>query len=357
MKKAFLFLCLFIFLFASNCSLNKDVALESRLNNQEKRIAELEKELERLKETCNSYFEAQAQEIEMLKEFISLLKGQQDKLFAKSMYPFIPEKVMFCDQEVPLERFDVRERLEWALRFEIDRWAMVLIFLRSGRWFPTIEEKIKELGLPDDLKYVAVVESDLDPKAYSFAGAVGMWQIIKSTGKNMMGLRINSYVDERCDPEKATEAALKHLKSLHQRLGEWPSALAGYNMNPDTYAGIKAKERAQDFYDVKPIPVETQRYPFLAIAVKLIMENPEQYGFPSLEQINELKYKPYDTELRIVVVNYQKEKIADIAARLGMNSYQFRVFNPHLAPTDRRGKIIKDYLPQGKYRIYIKKDP
>lgn len=331
--------------------------LKSKLNTQEKRIAELERELKRLKENYDSHLETQAQEIEMLKEFISLLKEQQDKLSVKPMYPFVPEKVMFCNEGVPLDRFgaEVKERLEWALRLEVDRWAMALIFLRSGRWFPMIEEKIKELGLPDDLKYVAVIESDLDPRAYSSAGAVGIWQIIKSTATNIMRLRVDSYVDERYDPEKSAEAALKHLKNLHQKFGEWPSALAGYNMNADTYAEIKAKERARDFYDLKAIPVQTQRYPFLAIAVKLIMENPEQYGFPSLEEINKIKFKPYNTELKIVAVNYQKEKIADIAERLGMNSYQFRTFNPHLAPTDKYGKMNKDYLPRGKYRIYIKK--
>jgi hypothetical protein len=338
-----------------NCSwLKKDLTLEAKVNTQEEQIKALKEESARLKESYNFQTGEQAEEIESVKELIKLFEAQQRESSIRNIYPFIPETVVFCGEKVPLDRFDVRKRLKWALMYESRRWAMALIFLRSGCWFPMIEKKIKELELPEDLEYAAVAESDLNIEAYSSAGAVALWQIIRSTGRDMMNLRVDSYVDERRDPEKSTEAALKHLKELYQELGTWMDALACYNMHKDRYVDQKAREQARDFYDVKGIPLQTRRYPFRAIAVKLIMENPEKYGFPPLEEINKIKYRPYPIESKTITVVYQTERIVDIAQRLGMTYYQFKTFNPHLAPTNRYGKAVKDYLLQGKYKVYVK---
>ena len=335
------------------------MTLEPRISAQEKRIQELEKELEYLKSYYDFQLEFLAQDLERLEEFISLFKTQQDKFSKKLICPFIPEEVEFCGEKLPLDRFGVRERLEWALMRETDRWAMALIFLRSGRWFPMIEQKIEERELPEDLKYVAVIESDLNPEAESNAGAVGLWQFIKDTATRMLGLIVNSYIDERCDPEKSTETALKHLKELYWELGAWADALAGYNMNKDRYKEQKAKEQARDFYEVKDIPDQTQKYVFRAIAVKLIMENPEKYGYPSLEEINRIKYEPYPVEVRVITVASQRERIADIAQRLGMTYQEFRILNPHILIKMKkvRGvyRVVRDWLLKNKYKVYIKK--
>ncbi len=363
MKKILIFPLLFILLFTVNCSLfKKDLTLEPRISAQEKRIQELERKLEYLKYLKWNYdfqLEMQTQELEKIKEFIRLLRAQQSEFSKKDIRPFIPEEVYFCGEKVPLDRFGVRERLEWALFREMNRWAMALVFLRSGRRFPMIEKKIKERELLEDLKYVAVIESDLNLEAYSRAGAAGLWQFIKSTGK--LYLVINSYIDERYDPERSTEAALTYLEELYRdpEIGDWMSALASYNMGKDRYLKEKAKEGAQDFYDVQDIPLETRRYPFRAIAVKLIMENPEKYSFPSLEKINEIKYKPYSLEVQVVTVIQRKERIVDIAQQLGMTYQEFRVLNPHILilKSKRRrnyGEVIRDYLPRGPYRIYVK---
>lgn len=361
MRKITIFFLSFILLFAVGCSrFKKILTLEPKVSAQEKRIQELEKELEYLKSYYDFQLEFLAQDLERFEEFIFLLKTQQDEFLGKSVYPFIPEEVEFCGEKVPLNRFGVKERLERALMYEMNRWAMALVFLRSGRWFPIIEEKIKEKNLPEDLKYIAVIESDLNLEAYSRAGAAGFWQFIEKTGK--LYLVINSYIDERYDPERSTEAALKYFEDLHQEpgLNDWMSVLASYNMGKDRYLKEKIKERAQDFYDVQDIPLETRRYPFRAIAVKLIMENPEKYGFLSPEKINEVKYEPYPMEVQVITVTQQKERIVDIAQQLGMTYQEFRVLNPHILilKSERRrnyGEVIRDHLPRGHYRIYVLK--
>jgi hypothetical protein len=346
--KTKLFFLAFIFLFSASCLFKKPeltpLAPVSSEDAVQKKIQELEAEIRRLSENA-----------ENLKKFIDLLKTNQDIEPPKSNLPvFIPEHVDFCGEGVPLDRFRVRERLEQALINEMNRSAMCLVFLRSGRWLPLIEQKIKEMNLPEDLKYVAAIESDLNPEAYSYAGAGGLWQFIKSTGQRY--LKISSYVDERLDPEKSTEAALKHLAELYAEFGNWPSALAGYNMHKDRYKNAQVKERVQDFYAVRDIPIESLQYSFRAIAVKLIMEYPDKYGFPSLAEIDKIKYQPYPIEAAIISVDYQTEKIVDIAKRLGMTYQEFRAFNPHiLVKKNNYGEAVRAYLPKGKYKIYIKK--
>jgi len=356
LKKISLF-CLFCIVFSA-CVFQKNTEIKLKIENQENKIKELENITADLKKNHELQLEDQIQKIEKLEQFIFLINTQIEKgIIVKLIPPFIPQEVEFCGEKVPLTKFQVRERLERALLQEMNRLGMYLVFLRSGRWFPMIEKEIQNQELPDDLKYLAVIESDLNVEAYSYAGAVGLWQFITSTAKNLCGLTINSYIDERLDPEKSTNAALKHLKELYQEFGDWMSALVGYNMRKDRYKKERIKERALGFYDVKDIPNETSQYPFRAIAVKLIMENPEKYGFPDWEKINKVKYSPYPVQPVIVTISKNRERIVDIAEYYKMSYYEFRVFNPHLLIKKNRYKeVVRDYLPLGKYRIYIKKD-
>lgn len=358
MKKAAVFLILSVFLFLTNCNFHKKFNLEitEKLNAQEKKIEKLQQQLQILEQNYQLKTEQQAKEIEKLKQFINLLQKYNRENAQTLINPFIPEKVTFCGQPVPLDKFKVRERLKRALQSEMTRWPMALIFLRSGRWFPMIEEKIRKLGLPYDLKYIPAIESDLNPETPpSYAGAAGMWQIIKSTARNIMGLRVDYYLDQRYDPQASTQAALVHLQELYAEFNNWLSALAGYNMHKDRYREQMQAEGVDNFYEVIGIPIQTQRYVFRAIAVKLIMENPEKYGFPPLEKINEIKFQPYPVISKVITVKSQ-ESIPSIARRLGMSCYEFRTFNPHIAPVNSRGNIIRDYLLRGKYKVYIKKE-
>ncbi len=152
---------------------------------------------------------------------------------------------------------------------------------RSETYFPMIEQILEEEGVPDELKYLAMIESGLNPKANSWAQAGGMWQFIRPTGA-AYGLEANEWVDERMDPEKATRAAARHLKDLHQMFGgDWQLALAGYNCSP---ARIKrALRRAEDrlgrtptFWDIyDDIPRETRNYVPMFIAAALLTSNPD----------------------------------------------------------------------------------
>ncbi len=344
-----------ILLFLAGCWLKKDISLEPQIIAQDEKIEELEKEIKYLKKNYQFQVEQVAQELEKIKEFILLLEARQGDISKASLRPFIPEEMEFCGEKVPLERFRVKERLESALSYELARSGISLVFLRSGRWFPLIENKIQEKNLPQDLKYVAAAESYLNPEAYSFAGAAGLWQFIRDTGRKCK-LSINTYVDERFESEKSTEAALEHLRVLYLEFKNWPSAFAGYNMHKDRYKKALLKERSRDFYDVKDIPKESLEYVFRIIALKLIMEYPEKYGFPSINEINKLKYQPYPVEAKEVIVSGKAERIVEIASRLGMNYHEFRIFNPHIkVGKNSYGEVARDYLPKGKYKIYVLK--
>jgi len=354
----FMFLLFPLLLLSVSCGVSKKIYLQTsaELKSQQEKIEKIQQQLQVLQKNWELNFDQQVREVEAANKLITLIQKKNEQYSQMVLNPFIPETVYFCNQKVPLEKFEVRERLQWALMCEMTRWPMALIFLRSGRWFPMIEEKIKQLRLPEDLKYISAVESDLNPQAYSYAGAAGMWQITKITGRNIMGLEINYEIDQRYDPEASTQAALIHLNDLYLEFKEWPSALAGYNMHKDRYQEQLEKKGVTSFYEVTGIPIQTQRYVFRVIAMKLIMENPEQYGFPPLKQIKVVSYPPYDISSKLITIQARKETISSIAQRLDMSYYEFRTFNPHVAPVSRRGSIIRDYLTRGKYKIYIKKE-
>src|SRR5690606_8547032 len=159
---------------------------------------------------------------------------------------------------------------------------------RADTYFPMIERILAEEGVPDELKYLAMVESALNPRARSHAGAAGMWQFISATGR-AYGLRAQSDVDDRLDPERATRAAARHLRDLHERFGDWQLALAGYNCNPAriqreiTRAEARLGRRATfcDIYD--HIPRETRGYVPMYIATALVLSNPEAFDLPPAE--------------------------------------------------------------------------
>ena len=189
-----------------------------------------------------------------------------------------PHDLFFCGAKVPLEQQEVRERLEKEVLLALWSRPQVILWLkRASRYFPHIESVLKKEGLPDDLKYLAVVESGLRPHAGSSKGAVGFWQFMRSTGK-MNGLRVDSKVDERRNLFKSTKAACLYLKKLNSQFGSWPLAAAAYNMGENGLASEIKMQGAEDYYSLY-LPLETQRYVFKIIAAKLIMKNAEKYGF------------------------------------------------------------------------------
>ena len=203
----------------------------------------------------------------------------------------------FAEEKVPTENFDVYERLDRELlRNAYFHSSTVMSLKRSKRFFPVIEKILAENGVPEDFKYLAVAESDLS-NAVSPAGAKGVWQFLKATGK-AYDLEINSEVDERYHLEKSTKAACTYLKKLKNRFGSWTMAAAAYNMGETKLKSEKEVQRAENYYDLN-LNQETSRYVFRILAIKEIMSNPEEYGF--LVEENE-RYAPI-TDFQVVEVN------------------------------------------------------
>jgi len=190
----------------------------------------------------------------------------------------IDRPVDFCGEPVPLASAEVRERLEKELLLILwDRPQVILWLKRSTRYFPYMEKLLAQNNMPEDLKYIAVIESAMLPHAGSSKGAVGYWQFIRSTGRNH-GLRIDRDFDERRNFFASTRAAVSYLKELHDLFGSWTLAAAAYNMGEDGLQEEKDNQLVDNFYEFY-LPLETQRYIFKIIAAKLIFSNPARYGF------------------------------------------------------------------------------
>jgi len=210
---------------------------------------------------------------------------------------------------------------------------------RADTYFPMIEQIFREEGVPDELKYLAVGESGLNPVARSSANAVGMWQFMAATGR-AMGLRIDNYVDERMDPVKATRAAARHLKELYDYYGEdWHLALAGYNCSPRcirraiSRAGGTMSNPPSYWAISKYLPRQTAGYVPQFIAFALIMSNPAEFGLPANSDGPEFAYD----EVRVSGVL----KLETIAKMVGTSTEQIQNLNPEL----RRGTLPTDRTP------------
>lgn len=216
---------------------------------------------------------------------------------------------------------------------------------RSETYFPMIEQILEEEGVPDELKYLAMVESALNPRARSWAAANGMWQFIAATGR-AYDLEINSWVDERLDPEKSTRAAARHLKDLHKMFGgDWQLALAGYNCSPARIRRALARaerrlNRKPTFWDIyNDIPRETRNYVPMFIAAALVTSNPDAYGV----DVNRVESGPeYAYHYVPVRGFFSMEEIAKLA---GTNESTIRALNPELR---------REYIPPAKDAYYVR---
>ncbi len=184
----------------------------------------------------------------------------------------------FCGEPVPLEDPDVRERMEREMLSVLaDPHQVILWIKRSQQAIAPIEEALRVQGLPQDLKYIAIAESSLRPHAGSPKGAMGYWQFIEPTGRKY-GLRVDSEKDERRNLFASTGAAIAYLKELRQIFGSWTLAVAAFNMGENGLRNDISQQNTRDYYRLY-LPLETQRYVFRILTAKLILENPEKYGF------------------------------------------------------------------------------
>lgn len=237
--------------------------------------------------------------------------------------PSIPEKMTFCGIEIPLNNFDVRERLDRELIINAHfHSSTIQILKKSGRFFPEIERILKEEKVPEDLKYVCVIESAL-AQATSPTGAKGFWQFMPETGKEF-GLEITDEIDERLDVEKSTRAACNYLKKAQKKFDDWILTSASYNCGVNGLSRVIEEQAQSDFFHLY-LNQETSRYVFRILALKIIMENPASVGF---EITPEEKYQP--VAVKELKVNEEIQSLSAWANEQGTNLQMLKVLNPWL---------------------------
>jgi hypothetical protein len=209
-------------------------------------------------------------------EDVQISNGETEMLLASDVP--IPDKISFAGERTPLERIDIREALTKELIvYTYLHSHTIQIMKKVPRYFAVIEPILKKVGLPEDFKYLAVIESGLEPLAVSPSGAVGLWQFMEKTAKEY-GLEINNEVDERYNIEKATYAAADYLKKMHDKFGTWTMAAAAYNAGGNMINKQIDTQNERTYYSLL-LGEETERYVFRILAVKQILNHPELYHF------------------------------------------------------------------------------
>jgi hypothetical protein len=251
----------------------------------------------------------------------------------------LPDVLFLCGEPVPLDQRHVVEMLDRELT--ISAWDQAQVFMwlkRAGRYFPHIEKRLAEEGMPEDLKYLAVAESALITHIRSPRGAMGPWQFMPRTARHN-GLRKDRGIDERRDFESSTTAALGYLKTLHRMFGKWTLAMAAYNCGDTRLKKEMKRQRADSFYRLN-LPLETERYIFRIAAIKLILEDPARYGY---KIASNRVYQPLPCD-RVEVNLPSPVPIVDVAEALGTDYKTIKELNPH---------IIGYNMPSGRYAVRV----
>lgn len=250
--------------------------------------------------------------------------------------PVVPDTMTFAGERVPLETYYVREALDNELIINMYRQSATLqYFKRANRYFPVIEPILKKNGIPEDLKYLCVIESGLT-NATSPAKAQGFWQFIQSTGTRY-GLMVNDEIDMRNDLTASTEAACKYLKSLYSRFHSWSAAAAAYNCGENGLARRMESQSINSYYDIR-LNSETGRYVYRILAIKLIMQNPQQYGY--FVRHCDL-YPPIPT--RVASLSGQNVDLYQFAKNNNTTYKLLRELNPWLQTDNLKNKAGKTY--------------
>ena len=265
---------------------------------------------------------------------------QSDSLIINRAYK-IPETVSFAGEKMPLENFDTRESLERELLTSAYRHSStILIIKRAHRYLPMIEKILVKNGIPDDFKFLVAAESEYS-NMVSPVGATGFWQIMPATGKEQ-GMEINQVVDERYNVEKSTQFACDFFKKSYEKFGSWTLAAASYNGGRAAIDEQIAIQKQRNYYDLL-LAEETARYIFRAVAYKLVINDPQAYGFDLKESdlYPELDYfeVPVDTAV---------SSFADFAAKYGTNYKILKFLNPWLRKpglTPQPGKTYQIKIP------------
>jgi membrane-bound lytic murein transglycosylase D len=276
---------------------------------------------------------------------LSALPGANSQVSGPTQYPALISSVRvsgpldFCGEIVELDNPEVRERLEKDLLLTLwDRPQIVLWIKRSRRFFPVIEKMLQEHNMPQDLKYIAIIESALRPHVGSSKGAMGFWQFLEATGRRY-GLVINSEKDERRNIYRSTEAAIGYFKELYGLFESWTLAAAAYNMGEHGLQSEILAQKSNNYYHLY-LPLETQRYIMRAISAKIILSAPEAYGFQFAE-VDLYPPRQYD---RIRLECRQETPVAIIAQAADTYFKMIKDLNPEI-----RGH----YLAAGSHWLLI----
>jgi membrane-bound lytic murein transglycosylase D len=257
--------------------------------------------------------------------------------------PELPDQISFAGEPVPLDNWEIKERLDRELLFNYYYQNNVLFVLKmSNRYFPLIEERLKLNGVPDDFKYLCIAESNLLANATSRVGAVGYWQFMHDTAP-AYNLEVNKQVDKRRDLIESTDAACKYLKTAYGKFGSWTAAAASYNCGQGGYAKQANLQRTKNFYDLL-LPEETNRYIFRILAFKHLIENAKDLGF-ILE--NEDLYHPVKTKK--ITISTTINDLVQFAFDNGTNYKTLRALNPWLRSHSlqvKPGKTYEVLLPE-----------
>ena len=255
--------------------------------------------------------------------------------------PEIPTSIIFAGDTIDLTQQDRRERIDKEiLSFTYSHINTMLIIKRANRLFPIVEPILEECGVPDDFKYLMIIESNGDPEALSPSKASGLWQFLEKTGREY-GLEVTTEVDERYHTQKATRAACKYLKDSYELYGDWLTVAASYNTGRANVTKRQERQKEQKAIDLV-LPDETSRYIFRLMAVKTIFQCPAKYGF-MLRSSDLYPTIPIERE---VTVNSTVIDWPDFAKKHGLTFMQLREANHWIRRTTLNNKTGKSYKVQ-----------
>ncbi|WP_243349480.1 lytic transglycosylase domain-containing protein [Parabacteroides sp. FAFU027] len=256
--------------------------------------------------------------------------------------PAFSPRIEFCGQAIDLKRYDMYERFDRELTTMVYMQSSTLRIIKlANRYFPVIEPILERMGIPNDMKYLAVIESSLNVRAISPAKAAGLWQFMPATGRQY-GLEVNDTIDERMHVELSTIAACKYLKDMYAKFQNWPSVAAAYNIGAGRITTELENQKANTSLDLWLVE-ETSRYVFRILAAKELMSHPSKYGYTI--KANQL-YKPI--RCNEVVVNAVVDDLYKFATDNNTTYYLIKDFNPWLRSksiSNVSGKLYKVKIP------------
>ena len=247
-----------------------------------------------------------------------------------------PNNLAFCSEKINIKSEDIWERMDKELLKNVYWQSNTMLYIkRANKYFPIIEPILKTNSIPNDFKYLAVIESGLE-NVVSPSQAAGFWQILKGTAKEY-GLEVNPDIDERYNLEKSTKVACDYLKQAYEKFGSWTMAAASYNKGQNGISRLIEAQGSNNYYNLH-LNTETSRYIFRILAVKEILENPKKYGFIFREK--DLYSMP---EYKIIEIDTTIERLSQFAKQQGTNYKLLKQLNPWLRQESLPDKSRRKY--------------